>query len=179
MRIRSDIPKRYAKALIQLREGLEKREEDMKWVSDLIETDHRLRGFLLAPQINRTEKENLVKKVFGGSIDPVLLRFLLLLVHKGRIPLLDEIAVEFSRQLKELMGVAAVDLITAHPVDEETVGKIKTKLKDVSKRAIELKEKVDPKIIGGAILVMGNRMVDHSVRGRLARLKETLLAAKV
>lgn len=182
MMIRREAPRRYAKALLQLhpvKEGLERREVDMKWIVDLLESDHHFRGFLLAPQITRKQKEDLIKKVFRGALDPVLLRFLLMLLHKGRIQLLPDIYQEYSTLLKEFMGITVAQVITACPLDITAVEKLKNKLKDMSKRAVQIEEKIDPKILGGAILILGNCMIDYSIKGRLDRMKESLLAARV
>ena len=92
---------------------------------------------------------------------------------------LEEISREYHHRVKESLGVLEASLITAVPAEQELKERLKAKLEKNYQRKIEMKEKVDPQIMGGVILVLANQVLDGSVRDRLASLKENLLAVRV
>src|SRR3989337_1490850 len=173
------IAARYSRALFRLaatREELEKRENDLGIVVEALEKLPKLRYFLSAPQITREEKNQALEKSLRGKVDQKFLYFLKFLLEKRRINHLPEIAQEYHRLVTQHLGILEANLITAVPVEESYKQRLQKKLESSFQKKINLKEKIDPHILGGVMLVLANQVIDWSVRNKIARLKEKLLA---
>jgi F-type H+-transporting ATPase subunit delta len=145
----------------------------------LIEKDARLLNFLVAPQVLTEHKINLLKTLFTARLSQPLLSFLLLLIEKGRIEFLGEIAVEFEKLVEEHHGLIRARVTTAVPLDDNYKQMLKSKLEAGSGRKIELVHKIDKSIIGGIIVQLNYKIIDRSIRYRLDTLRHDLMALKV
>ena len=96
------------------------------------------------------------------------------MIHKGRLSNFGLIANEYKLMVNEYLGIWEADIVTAIPMDDESEAKLKQKVEEDFNKKMILNKKIDPKIIGGVILVIANEMLDWSVTGRLRKLKEKL-----
>ncbi len=111
------------------------------------------------------------------DIRPVELNLLRLLRSKSRLALGPSIASYFADLLDEERGIVRARLRTAVPLDDAQVASVRQRLTTQTGRTVELEAEVDPAIIGGAILQVGDQLIDGSTRRRLQRLRTELLAA--
>lgn len=111
------------------------------------------------------------------EIRPVELNLLRLLRSKSRLALGPSIASYFADLLDEERGIVRARLRTAVPLDDAQVAGVRQRLTTQTGRTVELEASVDPAIIGGAILQVGDQLIDGSTRRRLQRLRTELLAA--
>jgi F-type H+-transporting ATPase subunit delta len=170
-----EIAYRYAKALFNLvasREQMAKRGEMLALIALLLKKIPKFEKFLLNPQMNKESKKALLQK---GISDPALLAFLLLVLEKGKIKYLGEIASKYQQMVTVYRGIIPATLISATAVDDELKAKLKERLEKAYGKAIALQEKIDPQIIGGATLIIENKIVDFGIKGRLEDLKKSLL----
>ena len=168
---------RYAKALFVLDKksgNLESRLKDFKMLLDVFDANSKLFRYLKAPYVHVKEKNNMIRDILKDEYDSVIMNFLLYLVKKGRINNFELIAKHYRHMVNEELGIWEADIITAVPLDEENETNLKKSLSEKFRKKIVLSNKVDPKIIGGVILVVGNEMLDFSVTGRLKKIKENL-----
>jgi F-type H+-transporting ATPase subunit delta len=173
---------RYSNALFLLNGTLaqqEKRVDDLKKLTTFLQDRPKLKQFFLSPQIHKEEKSNLLKKLFSDGLDKDLLRFLLLLLEKGRLKQLPDIVQQYHEIVKKNLGIQEVSLISAVPLENEAIKQLKEKLEKYYQKNVEILHKIDPQIIGGAILIVGYKMLDYSIKDRLANLKENLLAITI
>lgn len=173
---------RYAHALFNVavkRDLVDIVASELSQLGTFIDKDRRLTLFLEAPQVPTENKTNLIDKLFANRISPPLLSFLHLLINKGRIEYLAEIADEFDKLVEQHRGIVKARVITAVPLDDNYRGRLKTKLEKISGKQIEIIHKIDNGIIGGIIIQLNDRIIDYSVRHKLAMLRHDLLAAKV
>jgi len=180
--IAGEVASRYSRALFKLAATpleLEKRHQDLEGVVTLLQKIPKLGLFLSAPQISSDQKRKVLENSLGSQIDQKLLHFLLFLLEKGRMKYLPEIAKEYHRLVKESLGILEANLITAVPVEKSYRETLQKRLESSFKKKVEMKEKIDPQIMGGVILVLANQVIDWSIRNKLARLKEKLLAVRV
>lgn len=170
---------RYSKALFLLGgtpAEQEKRAAELLEIGAFFQNQPDLKKLLDFPKGSKEEKHSILQKCFKGNVEDVLLKFLLLLVDRGRIKDLSEIAKQYNEIVKENLGIKEATMITALPIDEEHKQQMAGRLEQHYKKKIEILNKVDPSIIGGAVLVVGNQMLNYSIKERLNKLKESLLA---
>lgn len=176
-----EIAATYSRALFYLTASddvLEKRLSDLEEVLELLKQFPDLRHILVAPQIETKQKGELLKKILGGSIDPVVMNFLFCVLDKGRFNCLPQIVRQYHRMVKSKLGILEIRFITAMEINSGFTDVLKAKLEKMYNTKIQIKEEIDPRIIGGAILVINNQMMDFSLKTRLNRLKNSLLAKK-
>lgn len=174
--------KRYALALFNSAEssGLTQEiQKDLSLISDFWEKNAELRAFLEAPQIAREDKGKMLQASFGGKISELLLQFLLFLLNKGRLQHLSGINTRYDKLLKEKEGLVEAQVITVLSLDEKLSFPLKETLEKKTGKKVSLIFKTDPGLIGGIRVIIGNQIIDHSIRTELDKLKERLLSLKV
>jgi F-type H+-transporting ATPase subunit delta len=106
--------------------------------------------------------------------------FLKILSDNGREEILDEILLRYEGLVKEHLGRVEVEVTTAVELTDDELDRIKERLaRSLEGREVILQTSVDPNILGGAVFRFGGRMIDTSVRGRLASLREEMLERSV
>lgn len=171
------IATRYTKALFQLdlsQNQLEKRLDDFVYLTDL-HKHPKLERLLLAPQLEDKEKKELLFSLLDGRLDPVFLKFLSVLIEKRRWSYLTEIIRQYRLMVDRHLNIWEAELVTAIPIDQKTEDVLKDKLQKALNKEIKLKKSVDPKLIGGASLLIDNEMIDWSLAGKLKKMKKELL----
>lgn len=173
---------RYAKVLFaidRMKVNLEQRIVDFESILKILKDNPKLISFLHAPQVSLADKKRVLDTSLKGIFDPAFMNFLSYLIERKRLVYLDDIADAFKSIAYEELGIEEVDLVTAIPFDGEAdiEAKLKQKLEERLGRKIRLNRIIDPKIIGGAILIISNKMLDGSVNGRLKELQEYLMTS--
>lgn len=179
--IRRTVALRYARALFGMSatiEDLENRLDDFDSIQTLLEKNPKLRHFLEAPQIEVLEKRNLLESVLADKVNPVFFRFFIFLIEKRRLSYLAQIALEYRLMVDKYLDIWEAKVITAVPIGPDIEEKLKVKLENFYRKKIKIKKEIDPRIIGGAIFLVANEMIDWSVTGRLKKMKENLLESK-
>ena len=122
-------------------------------------------------------KEDVVEQVLAGS-DELVRNFVRLLVEKGHVTELREIADEFESLVSAEEKVLDVDLTTAHELSTEEFERILGLIEKASGRKVQATRSVDEDLIGGIVLQAGSMRLDASVRGRLERLRQQLATTR-
>ena len=180
--IAAQVAKKYANALfLSTRErGLvEQAYEQFTDLKQLLEKDASLIRFLGSPKIEEEQKLQVIRSVFGQRLEPLFVEFLVVLVEKRRAAYLVDVIDEFDRLVEFERGIARVTVHTSIPLTADEEAKLIERLAAKTGRKIELEKKVDPDIVGGAIVVMADEVVDGSVRRGLDQLEEQLQHIKV
>jgi F-type H+-transporting ATPase subunit delta len=180
--IESRIARKYAAALFSSSKRIHQVEgisADLEAISDLLRKLPHLKSFLESPQISEKEKEELFAISFRERISEALYSFLLLVLSKHRIPYLLPMAEEFKRLVKEDQGIVSARLISARQMEPFLNEQIKTELEKSSGKKVEMETQVDPDLIGGIIIILGDRIIDQSIRHQLSQLKEQMSAIRV
>jgi F-type H+-transporting ATPase subunit delta len=170
----------YAEALLELansNESLKEVTNDMNIVSQFLVNSSDLKKFLGNPLITRDAKKNVIKDILGEQINPKTLTFLLLLVDRGRIALLDSIAQRFLELSYKNDSIEIAKVTSSVQLSAEQQKNIAEKLKTITgAKQIKLALKVDPTLIGGFTVEIGSKLIDTSIRGQLKQIT-TLLGA--
>jgi len=170
--------KRYAKALFNI---ALKRKEFRKWQCDLrtlacLYKDVSLSGLLQDPEIDCDRKAKVLHERCP-LLDPLAIRVACVLARQGKLDTIGDISEEYRRLVDHYLGMEAVEdaeVITAIPLDDEDRLMLAQRITDIFGKPIVLKPKVDPSIIGGIIIKVGDELIDGSVRGRLEVLKKEI-----
>jgi F-type H+-transporting ATPase subunit delta len=136
-----------------------------------------LRTVLRNPQLEPRTKTAVLDELLGDA-DELLRNFLRLTAEKGRIGEIEEIAREFERLVAREERRLNVELTTAYELSTNEAQALVKQIEEASGRKVEATRKVDPRLIAGFVLQAGSMRVDASVRGRLERLRQELLAAR-
>lgn len=167
--------RRYAQAMFDL--ALEKEQLD-RWQSDLEEVarlgqDATIAAYLGNPKVHFEGKARLLAEKLT-DIDPLVLNLVYLLLTKGRLGMLADIAAEYQHLLDSHRGIEQAEVTTAVPLDDEAKLELSKRLDDIVGKKIVLKLKVDPGIIGGFVARVTGKLIDGSTRNKLAALKKEM-----
>lgn len=158
---------RYAKALLELaveHGQLDQVFTDMNWLQKATSESRDFLNLLRSPIIKAEVKNKALEAVTKGHVGDLTRRFNSLLISKNREANLSEIATAFIQQYKHYKEIHTAILTTAVPISEQLRNAIVNKVKEESGyEHIELQEKVNPDLIGGFVLELGDKMVDASI----------------
>ncbi|AWH84475.1 ATP synthase F1 subunit delta [Flavobacterium album] len=167
---------RYAKAILEMAQAsgaAQQVNDDMALIAATLKESGELSSFINNPTIKGEVKESALKEVFAntGNITQGLFR---LLFENRRFEILGAIAAEYKTQFDTMNGVEVATVTTAFPITPELEAKVLDKVKEFSDKKITLKNIVDPAIIGGFILRVGDKQFNASVANSLLTLKREL-----
>ena len=174
----SKVAEPYAEALLELAKSngsLKETTNDMNIVTQSLANSSDLKKFLGNPLITKDAKKNVVKDIFGEQIDGSTLKFLLLLVDRGRIEVLDSIAQKFLELSYKQDSIEIAKITSSIQLSADQQQSIAEKLKAITgAKQIKLALKVDPQLIGGFTIEIGSKMIDTSIRGQLKQISSLL-----
>lgn len=171
--------RRYAQAVFSLAgdaNSVERVGRDLASIAHALDSDPVAHEFYRSPIVDRKEKERALAATFGGKVDDIALHTLLLLVRKRRELLLSELLAEYRKLEAQARGAEPLTITTAHPLPGAEVGSMVARLERVYGKKFDVNVRIDPSLIGGVRLMMGDRRVDGSVAGRLDELSRLLFA---
>lgn len=167
--------RRYSQAVFNI--ALETNELD-RWQSDLekiasLAEDATLIAVIESPKFHFDVKVGLLSERLG-DINPLALNLVYLLVSRGRLAMVGDIADEYQRLLDSYRGIERAEVTTAIPLDDEDKLRLAERLGTVVGKKVVLKPEVDSSIIGGIVARIGGKLLDGSTRSKLTALKEEL-----
>jgi F-type H+-transporting ATPase subunit delta len=167
---------RYAKAILEIADSKKAASQvsaDMALISSTINTNAELNTFIQSPTINVEQKESALLEVFANANAVTKSLFRLLLENK-RFEILDAIALEYNKLFDIMNGVEVAKVTTAIAMDTALEAKVSAKIATFSDKKITIENTIDPSIIGGFILRIGDKQYNGSVANRLQVLKREL-----
>ncbi|MBO8172010.1 MAG: F0F1 ATP synthase subunit delta [Bacillaceae bacterium] len=171
------VASRYAKGLLEVAQEhnvLDEVEQQLSQISSIIANEPELKQVLNHPQVEITEKKKLIATLFEKEIKEELLNFLYLLVDRRREMFIDEISDEFTRLANEARGIADATIISAKPLSEQQQQDIAKRFGKELNKTLRVENQVDPSIIGGLVIRIGDRLYDGSVAGKLQQFQQEL-----
>ncbi len=180
---KSALSNRYANALFSLASEEKKIdivEKELSNIVEMIQSSPDLQSAIASPIISKNillvAFLEILKKV---NISKLTTQFCITLGNNGRLALLSDVNVAFSKLLSESRGELVAEITSAKPLTKEQLNNISSSLGRVTGKKITIKEKVEKKILGGMIVKIGSLMLDDSVDGKLERMKLHLKNANV
>lgn len=174
-----ELARKYARAIFELAvedDKLLTYGRELKRVEGDLDGVAGIWGYFDNPGISRADKKTLLKKCFEGELAGEVQNFLYLLVDKRRMAYFPEIVRVFEALSNEAQGIVIADVTTASSLDAGQESRLQEKLAGVTGKEVRLRLHEDPKVIGGVVVRIGDKRIDGSVTGRLARLTGDLMA---
>jgi F-type H+-transporting ATPase subunit delta len=174
-----EIAQVYARALFESameRGELDEIQQQLSVWSDELGNNKNLQTFFFSPRFSSAEKKDAVRRIIDGGNERFI-NFLELLAERHRLPVTFRIRRAFDELWREEHKMLPVELTSAVELDEGLVRSIGERIEERTGRRIELTSRVDPDIIGGLVLRVGNKVLDASVHGRLERLRKQITRA--
>lgn len=170
--------RRYAEAAFELalRDGaLDVWRDDLATAADLV-GDERVLAIVGSPAQPIANRRTLLSTLLDGRVRPQVANLARLLTERGRVDLLPAVASEYRRLLNRHRGVVDATVTSASPLAADETAAVRARVEQMSGATVELRAVVDPDLIGGLTIRVGDRLLDASVRGRLERLRDQLVA---
>ena|SRR5918998_1110357 len=169
----------YARSLFEVARDQDKldvvREQLGQW-ADALAADQQLQVFFFSPYFATEEKKAGMQRAITDA-DPIVTNFLELLVEKHRMPALFRIRRALDKLWEEHNRLLPVQVTSAVPLDEATVRQIGDRIAAQTGRRVDLTSAVEPDILGGIVVRVGNSVLDASIRHRLEKLRRQVARA--
>lgn len=180
--IRHTVALRYAKALFRIdrkTHAFQKRIKDFEYLFGLCKQRPKFLRILQAPLIAQTDKKALLTSALKGHVDLIFLHFILFLNKKNRLNILDDIFVEYKILVDSEEQISEAKIVSKMPIQPSAKHDLVAKLQQFYNKKIVLREHVEPKILGGTFLLLGNKLIDSSIKTRLEKLESHLLGLDI
>jgi F-type H+-transporting ATPase subunit delta len=174
-----EIAQVYARSLFAVAKDQQKVDvvrEQLGQLADALSENRELATFFFSPYFSTEEKKDGLDRAVEGA-EPIVRNFLGLLVEKHRMPALFRIRTAFDRLWEEENRMLPVTITSAIELDEATVRSIGERIGQQTGRKVELSAHVDPDVLGGLVLQVGNQILDASIRTRLDNLRKSVASA--
>jgi F-type H+-transporting ATPase subunit delta len=169
----------YARSLYEAAQDANKVDdvrEQLGQLADALQEDRDLQVFLFSPYFSSEEKKEGLHKAISGA-DDLIVNFLELLVENHRMPALFRIRREFEALWDAEHKRLPVEITSAVELDDKVVKQIGDKIGEQTGQQVELSTQVDPDVLGGLVVRVGNTVLDASIRYRLEQLRKQVARA--
>src|SRR5919106_6115780 len=169
----------YARSLFEVamdQDKLDVVRDQLGAFADALDETRELQVFFFSPYFSTQEKEDGLEKAVADA-DPVVLNFLRLLIEKHRMPVIFRIRANFDRLWEDENRLLPVEITSAVELDEEIVSQLGDRIAEQTGRKVELSSRVEPAILGGIVVQVGNSVLDASIRNRLEQLRRQVARA--
>jgi F-type H+-transporting ATPase subunit delta len=163
----------YARSLFEVgrEQGtLDQLREQLAQLADALEENRELAVFFFSPYFSTKEKQDALERILDGA-DPSFINFLNLLIENHRMPVIFRIRQQYERLWQLENEMLSVDITSAIELDEATTESLARRIGERAGRKVTLAAHVDPSILGGIVLRVGNSILDASIRNRLEQLR--------
>jgi F-type H+-transporting ATPase subunit delta len=174
-----EIAEVYARALFEAAADdgvLDRVHDELGQFADALDEDRNLQVFLFSPYFSSDEKKDGVRRIVSDA-DERLLNFLELLAERHRVPALFRIRRIFDSLWAQENRLLPVTVTSATELDEGLVQEIGKRIEEQTDRRVDLSAKVDPDVLGGLMVRVGNMVLDATVRNRLEQLRKQVAKA--
>jgi F-type H+-transporting ATPase subunit delta len=174
------VSRNYAEVLVALAQkagDLDGWGNMMDHVAEACTTDERLRHFLASPRVTAAERSRIIGEAFQEKLPPTLVRFLQAVVMHRRQHLLAEIALEYHAQVDALSGRVHAQVQVAREASAERKAAITKQLSRITGLEVMPHFMVQPRILGGVVVRIGDTVMDGSLARRLASLHQLMLGS--
>jgi ATP synthase F1 delta subunit len=174
-----EIAEVYARSLFEVATDQDKVDairDQLGEFADALNESRDLQMFLFSPYFSTEEKEEGLDRAVTGA-DETFLNFLKLLIEKHRTPLIFRVRSSFESLWEDANRLLPVEVTSAVELDKNTVKQIGDRISEQTDRKVDLTTRVEPEILGGIVLQVGNSILDASIRNRLEQLRKQVTKA--
>jgi len=169
----------YARSLFEVAKEQDKLDdvrEQLGAFADALNETRELQVFFFSPYFSTQEKEDGLERAVT-DVDPVVMNFLKLLIEKHRTPVIFRIRAEYDQLWEEVNKLLPVEITSAVDLPEATVKQLGDRISEQTGRKVDLSSHVEPDILGGIVVQVGNSVLDASIRNRLEQLRRRVARA--
>ncbi|MDI3340551.1 MAG: ATP synthase F1 subunit delta [Sphaerobacter sp.] len=170
--------RRYAQAAFEIaREqgALDQWERDLQRLSEVL-ADPTVEAFFASPAVPEEAKREAIATLLPEEPQRLVRNLVLLLLERGRLPQLPQVAEEFSHLVLQERGIAIAEVTTAVPLSEDEQRLVGERVAALIGKQVELRPRVDPDIIGGLVVRVEDNLIDGSVRAQLHQLRQRMVS---
>ena len=174
-----EIAQVWARALFEVAKEhdlLDQVREDLGAFVDALNESRDLMVFFFSPYFSTQEKKDGLERAVTGA-EPVFMNFLEALIERHRMPAIFRIQARYEVLWEDERDLLPVEVTSAVELDKAIVSSIGDRIGEQTRRTVELSSKVDPDILGGIVLRVGNVVLDASIRNRLEQLRKQVARA--
>lgn len=174
----STAARRYAEAAFEIarRDGtLDRWTDDLRTAADLLVRDELAR-VVDNPAVPFTARRDILEQLLEPRISPQAFNLCVLIAQRGRLSILPAVAAEYKRLVDRERGIVPALVSSATPLEPAELEAIGARVREMTGAQAEIETRVDPALIGGITVRIGDRLIDASVRGRLERLRDRIVA---
>ena len=164
----------YARSLFEVaqeHDRLDEIREQLDQFAGAVNEHRQMATFFFSPYFSSEEKKSALKRAVDGA-DPIFMNFLEALIERHRMPAIFRIRTDFEVLYDKTNKLLPVTVTSAIELDSETIESLGKRIGEQTGNTIELSSRVDPEIIGGIVLRVGNVIMDASIRTRLEQLRK-------
>ena len=168
----------YAESLFRLasaEEMADRVEEELHELERLYQSNPEMKEFITNPRVKAEGKKDALVELLGDKLSRITLNHMHLLIDQERGRMLPKVAEEYYRLASEARAKVSAEVITAIPLSDGTRERLGETLRNVTKKDVYLRTRVDESILGGAVVRVGDKVLDGSVRSKLNQLKKQML----
>ena len=169
----------YARSLFEVASEQDKLDvvrEQLGAFADALNETRELQVFFFSPYFSTQEKKDGLERAVSDA-DPVVLNFLKLLIEKHRMPVIFRARADYDRLWEEENKLLPVEITSAVELDKEIVQQLGDRIGEQTGRKVELSSSIQPDILGGIVVRVGNSVLDASIRNRLDQLRRQVVKA--
>ena len=148
--------------------------DELEQVCALTASNQEIGLFFSSPIIDKVKRGEALSAIFTNKVTDLTLRFLLVLNNKGRLDHLRQIEVAYAQLVQEALGRVEVNVFTPRAIDDASLKTIKRNVQEMLGKEPVLHTNVDPSMLGGVKLLIGDQLIDGSVATKLRRLSESV-----
>jgi F-type H+-transporting ATPase subunit delta len=172
-----EIAQVYARSLFEVaieQDKLDVVREQLAEFTDALSESHELQMFFFSPYFSTDEKQDGLRRTVTDA-DESFLNFLSLLLENHRMPVIFRVRREYDRLWRETNQLLAVQITSAVELDPSVAERVGGEIGRQTGRTVELTSAVDPEILGGIVVRVGNSIIDASIRTRLDNLRKQVV----
>ena len=180
--LNKSVARRYAEAFFSIgreTESIDRFQQELQVIVDTINETENLKEYFGHLLIPAKEKKDIAAKIFSGKISSTSLNFLMMVLDKRRQAYLEIILEEYKSMADEVKNVTKAELISAQEVSEAEVKALAEKLSASTGKKVQLEQTVDPSLLGGIKIRIGDQIMDGTIAKKLEMLKTQLMQAKL
>lgn len=172
------LTRRYAQALFRLAlkwHVLHEVGEELTMIEQVF-AKAEVGSFFANPSVSTADKKETVIRLFGSQVSGLVQNFLCHMTDKRRTEVLPEVIKAYRTLVKQASNILEVRIVTVTPLAEQDREELVTQLAGITGKNIELEVRIDPRILGGLIIQVGDKRIDNSVTTKLAELRKHMLS---
>jgi len=144
-------------------------------VEDILKPHPRFAQILGSNIISHEEKVGIIDRIFKGRVSPMVLNFLKVLSRRGRLDIFLPIVRAIHEEMDRRNGVVPVRIVTATHLEDKLLQQLEERLRDLVKGQPRISHRIDPRVIGGIVIEIGDKVIDASVSAQLERLRKQII----